>query len=193
MHRSLFHRNWFLWNKREMPLHFSSYGLPTGPNHLLTRTSFLDWYVISSLFFFFFFFFCFLEPPLQHMEVPKLGVKWELQLMAYARATATQDLSCVCDLHHSLQWRWILYPLSKARDLTRNLMVTCQIPFHCATMGTPCLLPFSNTCRSFSRLSILFYLSLVATLKQWKENRKGNHLIFFFFPGLHQCIWKIPG
>ena len=33
------------------------------------------------------------------MEVPRLGVQSELQLPAFA--TATQDSSCVCDLHHS--------------------------------------------------------------------------------------------
>ena len=32
---------------------------------------------------------CFLEPYLQHMEVPKLGVESELQLLAYATVTAT--------------------------------------------------------------------------------------------------------
>ena len=38
-----------------------------------------------------------------HMEVPGLGVKLELQLPAIATviAMATQDLSCICDLHHS--------------------------------------------------------------------------------------------
>ena len=34
------------------------------------------------------------------MEVPRLGVKLELQLQAYATATAMWDLSLVCDLHH---------------------------------------------------------------------------------------------
>ena len=39
----------------------------------------------------------------RHMEVPRLGVQAELQLPAYtaATATATWDLSCICDLHHS--------------------------------------------------------------------------------------------
>ena len=32
------------------------------------------------------------------MEVPKLGVKSELQLPANATATAMQDLSCICHL-----------------------------------------------------------------------------------------------
>ena len=50
------------------------------------------------------------------MEVPGLGVELELQLKAYATATLTQDLSRICDLHHSMWQRWILNPLSQARD-----------------------------------------------------------------------------
>ena len=38
----------------------------------------------------------FLGPPLQHMEVPRLGVKSELQLLAYTTATAMWDLSRIC-------------------------------------------------------------------------------------------------
>ena len=43
----------------------------------------------------------FLGPHLQHMEVPRLGVKSEPQLLTYTTATETPDPSCVCDLHHS--------------------------------------------------------------------------------------------
>ena len=39
--------------------------------------------------------------PIRHMEVPRLGVESELQLPAYATATAMPDLSYICDLHHS--------------------------------------------------------------------------------------------
>ena len=39
----------------------------------------------------FFFFFVFLEPHLQHMEVPRLGVKSELQFLANITAMATWD------------------------------------------------------------------------------------------------------
>ena len=49
------------------------------------------------------------------MEVPRLGVKWELQLLVYATATVTWDLSCICDLHHSSWQCGILNPLSEAR------------------------------------------------------------------------------
>ena len=64
------------------------------------------------------------------MEVPTKGGKLELQLLTYATATdtATWDLSRICNLRHSLQQRQILNPLSKARDQTRILMDTNQVP-----------------------------------------------------------------
>ena len=47
--------------------------------------------------------FCFLGLQVPYMEIPRLGVESELQLPATvtATATATQDLSHVCNLHHS--------------------------------------------------------------------------------------------
>jgi len=83
------------------------------------------------------FVFVFLGPQLWHTEVPRLGVKSELQPLFYTIATATPDPSCICDLHHSSWQRWIFNPLSKARDRTRNLMVSSWIHFHCAMTGTP--------------------------------------------------------
>ena len=95
--------------------------------------------VVSCIGFCFFFkFFClfdFLGPHPQHKEVPRLGIKWELQLPASATVTVTPDLSHVCNLHHS-SWQ-ILKPLSEARDQTGNLMVPSWIYFHCTTTGTP--------------------------------------------------------
>ena len=70
------------------------------------------------------------------MEVPRLGVKLELQLPACTTATAMQDPSHVCDLHHSSQPCWILNPLSKARDQTRALMAPCWVHCRGATRGT---------------------------------------------------------
>ena len=64
----------------------------------------------------------YLQLHLQHMEVPRLGLESELQLPVYTTTTATQDLSLVCDLHHSSGQCWMLNPLSKARDRTRILM-----------------------------------------------------------------------
>ena len=67
------------------------------------------------------------------MEVPRLGVESDLQLPAYATATATPDLSRICDPHHSSRQHQILNPLCEARDRTHNLMVPSQIHFLCAS------------------------------------------------------------
>ena len=50
------------------------------------------------------------------MEVSRLEVEPELQLLTYATATVTPDLSNICDLHCSLWQCRILNPLSEARD-----------------------------------------------------------------------------
>ena len=62
-----------------------------------------------------------------HMEVPRLGGKSELQLLANATATATPDLSHICNLHCSSWQCWILNPLSRAKDGTRILMDTSRV------------------------------------------------------------------
>ena len=46
----------------------------------------------------------------------QLGVKSELQLPAYATATAMPGPSHICDLHHSSWQHQNLNPLRKARD-----------------------------------------------------------------------------
>ena len=55
------------------------------------------------------------------------GAKLELQLPAYATATASWDPSPICDLHHSSLQCQILNPLSEARDGTHILMDTSQV------------------------------------------------------------------
>ena len=50
------------------------------------------------------------------MKVLRLRVELELQLPAYATATAMWDLSLVFDLHQSSQQCQIPDPLIKARD-----------------------------------------------------------------------------
>ena len=57
-------------------------------------------YLFTSIAFFFSFFF--LGAHLQHMEVPGLGAESELQLWAYATATAMPDLSHICGNARSL-------------------------------------------------------------------------------------------
>ena len=64
------------------------------------------------------------------MEVPRLGVELELQLPAYTTVAAMQDLSRVCNLHHSLRQGQILNPPSEARDQTRILMDPSRVHYH---------------------------------------------------------------
>ena len=61
------------------------------------------------------------------MEVSRLGVESELQLLAYTTATAMPDLSHIFDLHYSSWQHQILNPLSEARDQTLILMDTSQV------------------------------------------------------------------
>ena len=82
---------------------------------------------------FFFFFSCFLGPHPWHMEVPRLRAQSELQLLAYATATAMPDLSGIRNLYHSSQQCQILSPLSEARDQACVLLDTS----HWTTTGTP--------------------------------------------------------
>ena len=91
-------------------------------------------FALLKQFFFFVFVFVFLSfvllgPHLQHIQARG-------PVEAVATATATSDLSPVCNLHHSSEL-WILNPLSKARGRTHNLMVPSWICFCYATMGTP--------------------------------------------------------
>ena len=55
------------------------------------------------------------------MEIPRLGVKSELQLLVYTTVTAMWDPGRVCDLHHSSQQSW-----TEARYPTHNLMVAIR-------------------------------------------------------------------
>ena len=70
------------------------------------------------------------------MEVPRLGVESELQLLA--TATATQDLSHVFDLHRSSQQRWIPNLLIEARDQTHMLTDTRQSRNPLSRNGNSC-------------------------------------------------------
>ena len=75
-----------------------------------------------------FFFFVFLGSHPRHMEVPRLVVESELQLLAYT--TAVWDSSRICNIHPCSRQCQILNPLSKkARDRIHTLMDASQIPF----------------------------------------------------------------
>ena len=62
----------------------------------------------KCFYFIYLFIFVFLGLSLWHVEVPRLGVESGLSLLAYPTATATPDLSHVCDLHPSSWQQWIL-------------------------------------------------------------------------------------
>ena len=86
-------------------------------------------YLYISFFYFFFclFSFIFLGTHRRYLEVPRLGVQTELQLLAYTTATARPYPSHIYDLHHSAQQRQILNPLSEARDQTHIIMDTSWV------------------------------------------------------------------
>ena len=92
-----------------------------------TKVSNQERFIFIYLFFLFLFFGS-LGPHVRNTEVPRLGIELELQLLAYSTATATPDLSQVCNLHHR-SWQCQIHdPLSEARDWTH---------IHCAARGTP--------------------------------------------------------
>ena len=96
--------------------------IPPHPGHLPALCKYLPWEASIS---WKLFFFLGLHPRL--MEVPRLGVESELQLPAHTTATATRDLSRVCDLHHSSRQHQILNPLIEVRDQTHVLMDTSWV------------------------------------------------------------------
>ena len=67
-----------------------------------------------------FFFFLFWVAPVVYGIFQAKGRLGGTALPAYTTAKATQDLSHVCDLHHSSQQRRISDPLSEARDGTTS-------------------------------------------------------------------------
>ena len=86
------------------------------------------WKNLTFLFSFLFLFcFFFLGPHPWHMEVPRLGVEGELQLLVYTTGTAMQEPTHVYNLHKSSWQRRIHNPLSEARDRTCIFMDTSQV------------------------------------------------------------------
>ena len=124
------------------------------------------------------------------MEVPRLGIELDLKLLAYTTVTARQDLSYVCSSQQCL----IFNPLSEARERTLNLMVPSQIPFCCATMGTPPVVAFSDPFFFFffSFLPLYYSPSIPKRLKQnhykivlrWKPNKTKP-----FYSALERAKW----
>ena len=107
---------------------------------------------------------------LQHIEVPTLGVKLELQLPNCTTATVTQDLSHVCDLYHSLWQCWTLNPQSEARDGTCILMDSSWVLYDWSRTGTPRVCTFWFRCLF---MAVLFIINLFV--------QSNNDLMLVFF------------
>ena len=115
------------------------------------------------------------------MEVPRLGVKSELQVPAYATATAILDLSRVCNLHHS-SWQgwWILNPLSEAKDQICILMNASQIRFYWAMTGTPIRKFLALVFCSVDRFTCaIFYIPCIS-----------DTMWYLSFSDLLHLVWK---
>ena len=121
-----------------------------------------------------FIFFVFLGPHPWHMEVPTLEAESELLPLAYTTATATPDLSHVFDLHHSSWPRWILHPLSEARNRTRILMDPRQglnpLSHHrnSRELGFP--KPSSGFSHGAFIISVTLFLFVSAALRGWQHH-----------------------
>ena len=118
------------------------------------------------------------------MEVPRLGVESELQLLAYTTVTAKRDPSRICHLHQNPD------PLSEARDWTHIFMDTSWIRFHGTTMGTPQDIyifkkPYIKGIK-YGRGGVRFRANIFI---YWQA--KGA--IFFFLNGPTCGLWKFLG
>ena len=92
-------------------------------------TNLIIWYFCKPIFvfnFLSFLFFLFTTAPAAHGS-SRPGVESELQLPAYATATAIPDLSLICNLHRSLWQCRILNPLSESRDRTHIFVDTSPV------------------------------------------------------------------
>ena len=114
--------------------------------------------------FFVFSFGWFLRMRLWHMEVPRLGVKLELQL---PDPTAVWDPSHICDLYHSLQRHWILNPLNKARDRTLILMDTSHVLNLLSHSGNSWLRFLCKNRFYLFLYAIIFFLKLILLQYSW--------------------------
>ena len=117
------------------------------------------------------------------MEVPRLGVKYELQLPAYTIATEMPDPSCICDLHHSSWQCQILNPLSEARDQTQNLMDTSQVRNPLSYNGNSCIIFSGSTYKWYHMIFVFLWLHLV-----WQSLDPSMLLQMALF---HSFLWLI--
>ena len=109
---------------------------------------------------------------LQHREAPRVGVQSGLQLPTCTTATAKRDPSHIFDLRCNLKQRWILNPLTEARD---------QV---CILMGTSWVLNLLNHNRNSLVLSLLLPKIPVSSMVRGD----GHH--FSVMPGPHSVLGR---
>ena len=145
----------------------------------MTARTFKLTYVACIVFLFSFFFFGLFRDIPAVYGGSRRGVKMELQLPAYATATAMPDPNRVCDLHHSSQQCQIFKPLNKARDRTRIHMDTSQIHFLWAMTGTPlyCVSTGPHVIYVWKRVPWVLVNGLQIRVNGW-----GNDLHFVKLP-----------
>ena len=126
------------------------------------------------------------------MEVPRLGVKSELQLQAYTTATAMPDPSWVCDLHHRSWQHQIFNPLSKARDQTHILVDTSRrrVPYCWATWRTATVTILMLYFQAFAPCSHFIFPGTGLKVSKTLQGRKiqpGGESFFFLNPWTSQA------
>lgn len=103
------------------------------------------------------------------MEVPRLGVELELQMLAYTTATATRDPS------HTAHWQcWIPDSLSKARDQTRILMDPSWIHFCCAMTGILQTISFFKKLQNFTWREMQEKHERIQARDAWAHERQNG-------------------
>ena len=132
--------------------------------------------------------FVFLGSHLGHMEIPRLGVQLEPQLLAYTTAIAMKDPSHIFELHHSSWQCKILNPLSKARDRTHILMDTSWVVSHRASVGTPRIFLVLRYILALAKCRMITSLTFFFSNRRFKPQRPPTASRV---PGLQEVIWDI--
>ena len=124
-----------------------------------------------------FFFFVFLWPYPWHMEVPRLGVKSELQLLAYTTATVMWNPSHICN-HSTSAWQCqMLNPLSKARDHPSSSWIQIWFVNYWATTGTPSSLfeaQFLFYHHSASNFTEILFTARLTNFRKGPDNKRSQ-------------------
>ena len=131
------------------------------------------------------------------MEIPRLGFKSELQLLACTTVTSAPDLRCVSNLYQSSRQHQIPNALSEARDRACILMDTSWVCYHWDTMGTPGMLFSNELCFSSYKhaldsrshnselLRAIFSLFFYLSPRREKEMRATKNSLVY----LYHILW----